>query len=324
MTAAPPSPPPASPSISSLASIDDVASRLAATGYVADRVVATTVFLAERLGKPILAEGPAGVGKTELAKALASALPARLVRLQCYEGLDEARTLYEWKYGKQLLYTQLLKERVDDLTAGSADLRDAVDRLAAADDAFFSEAFLEPRPLLDAIRSPDPVVLLIDEVDRAEDELEAFFLEVLAEMQVTVPELGTLRARSRPLVVLTSNASRELSDALRRRCLFLPMDYPDAQREAAIVRSRVPGIEDALAARIASFVGGLRRLELKKQPSIAEAIDWARALIALGGADLGEDAARATLAVLVKYSGDLELAHRELPRLLERARGDAD
>ena len=301
-----------------LASIDDAAARLADVGYVADRAVATAVFLAERLGKPILAEGPAGVGKTELAKALAAALPARLVRLQCYEGLDEARTLYEWKYGKQLLYTQMLKERIDELTAGAASLADAVDRLAAADDAFFSERFLEPRPLLEAIRADQPVVLLIDEVDRAEDELEAFFLEVLAEMQVTVPELGTLRARTRPMVVLTSNATRELSDALRRRCLFLPMDYPDRAREAAIVRARVPGIADALADRIAGFVAGLRGLDLKKRPSIAETIDWARALLVLAADDLPEAAVRRTLPLLVKYAGDLELAEGALPTLLPR------
>jgi MoxR-like ATPase len=303
--------------VSGFDSVDDALARLGGAGYLADSTIATAAFLASRLAKPILAEGPAGVGKTELAKALARATDARLLRLQCYEGLDEARTLYEWKYGKQLLYIQLLRDSVAGQLAGAATLADAVERLASSDDAFFSERFLEPRPLLEAVRATDPVVLLIDEVDRAEDELEAFFLEVLAEMQVTVPELGTFRATRPPLVVLTSNATRELSDALRRRCLYLPMQYPDAAREAAIVATHAPEVGPALAAELVRFVGGLRRLDLRKRPSIAETLDWARALIVLGARSLDETVVKDTLTLLVKYEGDLELATKETPRLLQ-------
>jgi MoxR-like ATPase len=301
-------------------SIEDAIEKLGGTGYVADRAIGTTLFLAGALERPILVEGPAGVGKTELAKATAAATGRELIRLQCYEGLDEARTLFEWKYGKQLLYSQLLRDHVAELTAGATDLREAAARLAAADDAFFSEPFLDARPLLQAIRAPAPVVLLIDEIDRAEDELEAFFLEVLAEWQVTVPELGTLRAIHPPLVVLTSNATRELSDALRRRCLFLAIDLPDARREAAIIARRVPGIAERLAGEVARFVAAVRGLELKKPPSIAESIDWARALVVLAAPELGDDAVRASLTALVKFPGDAALVAGDLPRLLATAR----
>jgi MoxR-like ATPase len=299
-------------------SIDDVVTRLAQTGYIADRALATTVFLADKLEKPILAEGPAGVGKTELAKALAQVLGTELLRLQCYEGLDEAKTLYEWEYPKQLLYTQILRDKIGEVVAGADTLTAAVDRIAAQEDAFFSERFLLQRPLLRAITAEHRAVLLIDEVDRAEAELEAFFLEVLAEFQVTVPELGTLRARHRPMVVLTSNNTRELSDALRRRCLHLWLDFPSAERELAIVRSRVPGIEEGLAAEVVRVVQAVRGLDLKKRPSVAETIDWARALVVLNVDRLDATLARETLNLLVKYEGDMATTAAKLPSLLAR------
>ncbi len=297
-------------------SVDSVADHLRQVGYIPDDQVATAIFLAAQLEKPILAEGPAGVGKTELAKAVAGALNTELVRLQCYEGLDEAKTLYEWKYPKQLLYTQMLRDKIGDIVSQADDLAGAVDRIADQEDAFFSERFLSERPLLKAIRAPKRVVLLIDEVDRAEDELEAFFLEVLAEFQVSVPELGTLTAKHRPLVFLTSNSTRELSDALRRRCLYLPMGFPSRERESEIVQTRVPGIKQALADKLAAFVTNLRELDLKKTPSISETLDWARALVVLSADELGEDVARQTLNVLLKYEGDIEIANDKVAALL--------
>jgi len=296
--------------------VDSVVAKLRSVGYIPDDALATTVFLAAALKKPILAEGPAGVGKTELAKALASALDTELVRLQCYEGLDEAKTLYEWKYPKQLLYTQMLRDKIGDVVAGATSVAEAVDRIAEHEDAFFSERFLSERPLLRAIRADKQVVLLIDEVDRAEDELEAFFLEVLAEFQVSVPELGTLRAAHEPMVVLTANSTRELSDALRRRCLYLPMHFPAREREAQIIRTRVPGIDASLAEQLAAFVAGLRQLDLKKTPSISETLDWARALIVLGTDTLGEDVVRQSLSLLLKYEGDIEVAADNVTALL--------
>jgi MoxR-like ATPase len=271
------------------ASVADVRDRLAAVGYLADDEVATTVFLADRLGKPLLVEGPAGTGKTELSKAVAASTGADLLRLQCYEGLDEARALYEWNYKKQLLRIQATNQG-ETWSDTSEDI--------------FSEDFLLSRPLLTAIRNDGQTVLLIDETDKADVEVEGLLLEVLSDFQITIPELGTVRAARRPFVVLTSNATRELSEALKRRCLYLHLDYPDAAREKAIVLSRVPELPEGLADSLVQVVRALRAMELKKAPSIAESIDWAHTLLALGLDTLDEDAVKGTLGVVLKHASD--------------------
>lgn len=276
---------------------DDAAARLQAVGYLADAATATTAFLAGALEKPLLLEGPAGVGKTELAKAVARAHGAELVRLQCYEGLDEARALYEWNYKKQLLRIQA--------AGGSQDWD-------STHDDIFTDEFLLTRPLLSAIRRDAPTVLLIDEVDKTDVEVEGLLLEVLSDFQVTIPELGTVTATRRPFVVLTSNASRELSEALKRRCLYLHLDHPDLERERAIVMGQVPEVDEAVARQVVEVVARLRALDLKKSPSIAESIDWARTLVALEIGDLDEDAAVATLGVVLKHVSDQQKAVHEL------------
>ncbi|GAA4086722.1 AAA family ATPase [Nocardioides kongjuensis] len=278
----------------------DAATRLATAGYLADAATATTTYLAGALEKPLLLEGPAGVGKTELAKAVSRATGAELVRLQCYEGLDEARALYEWNYKKQLL-------RIQAANAGDS----GVDWDATHDD-IFSEEFLLTRPLLTAIRREEPTVLLIDEVDKTDIEVEGLLLEVLSDFQVTIPELGTVAATRRPFVVLTSNASRELSEAVKRRCLYLHIDYPDAERERQILQQQVPGLDDRIAEQLVTTVGRLRELELKKAPSIAESVDWARTLIALEIRDLDAKAITDTLGAVLKHQSDHERAVKEL------------
>ena len=302
---------------SSFLSIDDVVRRFAAAGYITERRLATTVFLVTQLNKPVLLEGPAGVGKTELAKVLATVTGRRLVRLQCYEGQDETRALYEWDYGKQLLYTQMLREKINDIIADAADIPAAVARIEAHDGVFFSDHFLVARPLLDAIRGEQPAVLLIDEVDRADEALEAVFLECLGEYQVSVPEIGTYTARTPPYVVLTSNNTRDLSAALKRRCLHLFLDYPDAERELEIVRSKQTGLPEAAARQLVQVVRGLRELPLRKSPSISETIDWARTLTVLGVDELDADVLADTVNIVLKYERDMRRAVGVLPRLVD-------
>ena len=273
-----------------------VSAALRRQGYLADEHIAQVVFLATRLSKPVLVEGPAGVGKTELAKALAGALGRRLIRLQCYEGLDEAKALYEWNYRKQLLRLQADRARAWE----------------EVEEDIFSEPFLLTRPLLEAIRSPEPVVLLVDEVDRVEVETEALLLEILAEFQVSIPELGTMRAASHPSVVLTSNNTRELSEALRRRCLCLHIGYPAPEREKEILLERVPGLPDALAEQVARLVRSLRLLGLRKPPSVSESIDWAQTLLTLGMERLDRRTATETLHVVLKHQPDIEKAAADL------------
>jgi MoxR-like ATPase len=280
------------------ASVDAVTKELGDVAYLADTNISGVVFLADRLMKPVLVEGPAGVGKTELAKAVATSTGARLIRLQCYEGLDESKAIYEWNYKKQLLRIQADREHERDWETVEADI--------------FSEPFLLTRPLLEAIRATEPVVLLIDEVDRVEIETEALLLEVLSDFQVSIPELGTMKGTQIPFVFLTSNNTRELSEALKRRCLFLHIDYPDIEREKEIVRVRVPEIDSALAEQIAKVVNSIRNLDLKKAPSISETIDWARTLVYLGRNEITPEVLGDTLHVLLKYQSDIGKARKEL------------
>jgi MoxR-like ATPase len=290
--------------------IADVRQRLGQQQYIASDEISTVVYLAQALGKPILAEGPAGVGKTELAKAWSASSGAPLVRLQCYEGLDESKALYEWEYAKQMLYTQLLRDTLRHILGDVTSLREAAQRLAEEEDIFFSENFLLPRPLLTAMTADEPVVLLIDEIDRADVEFEAFLLEVLSDFQVTVPELGTIRAKHQPLVVLTSNNTRELSEALKRRCLYLYVDYPSHQDEMDIVRLKVPDLGPEMARQAVAVVQQLRNMDLRKVPSVSETLDWARALVALNAKEIDEETLNNTLTVLLKYEVDVQKARR--------------
>ncbi|MCP5043166.1 MAG: MoxR family ATPase [bacterium] len=303
--------------------VNRVITDLEKQGYVCDKRIATVVFLAQQLGKPVLIEGPAGVGKTELAKVVATALGRELIRLQCYEGLDEAKALYEWEYSKQLLYTQLLKDQVSEAMSGAKSLTEAADRVASEDSVFFSERFVVPRPLMKAITSEEPVLLLIDEVDKSDPEFEAFLLEVLSDFQVTVPELGTIVAKQIPLVMLTSNDAREMSDALKRRCLHLWIDYPSQELELRILDQKVPEIDKRLAQDLVSLMHSIRELDLKKVPSISETLDWARSLLALNAGDLDETIVTDTLNVILKYEGDINKAQKELSKLLEQKAAQA-
>lgn len=285
-------------------------------GYVSDEQIATALFLAQKLEKPLLVEGPPGVGKTELAKATAEYLGLDMIRLQCYEGLDESKALYEWQYGKQLLYTQVLKEKLGDVMQGAATLDESMSRLGGFEDVFFSEQFLQTRPLLQALKSDNGTVLLIDEIDKSDDEFEAFLLEILSDYQISIPELGTVKAKKPPLVFLTSNNTREIGDALKRRCLHLYIPFPDAARENTILQARVPELDESLRKHIVNFVQAVREMDLKKPPAVSETIDWARTVVLLNMAVLDGEFVKNTLNVLLKFKSDIENVEGELARLM--------
>ncbi len=312
------------PTGKSMTSVDEVAAALQQHRYIGSNRIATVVYLAFHLRKPVLVEGPPGVGKTALAKTTARMLDLPLIRLQCYEGLDEAKALYEWKYGKQLLYIQMLKEKLDDVLGSAATLSESVRRLHQHDDIFFSEDFLEPRPLLKALRESQGSVLLLDEIDKSDEEFESLLLEMLSDYQITIPEIGTIGAAGPPpIVFLTSNNTREVSDALKRRCLHLYIPFPDAKLEQQIIQTRVPEITAELRRQLVAFVQALRDLDLRKTPAISETIDWARTLLLLNIDALDADWVRETLSVLLKFQDDIDRVEPQLATLLRRvaARG---
>lgn len=302
-----------------LASVPAVVDALETQGYIATEAIATALFLAHHLRKPVLVEGPAGVGKTDLAVSLARSLDVPLVRLQCYEGLDESKALYEWRYGKQLLYSQILKDRIDEVIDRNDSLAASMTRLAAFKDLFFSREFLEPRPVLRAMEQAGGSVLLIDEIDKADEEFEALLLEVLSDFSVTVPEIGTIEARTPPLVILTSNKTRELGDAMKRRCLHLHIDFPDPERERRIVSARVEGVTARLLTQLVAFVQAVRQEQIRKPPSISETVDWARTLLLLHADSLDPALVSATLGVLLKRQGDVAAVATRLDALLAAA-----
>lgn len=306
------------------ASIEAVQRGFNDSGYVCTREIATTLYLAYHLGKPILVEGPAGVGKTELAKSMATFARVPLIRLQCYEGLDESKALYEWKYGKQLLYTQILKDRVQEILEGSETLADSMTKLHQYDDIFFSTHFLEPRPLLKALQQDEGVVLLVDEVDKADQEFEGFLLEVLSDFQVSIPEIGTVSAVTRPFVFLTSNNTREMSEALKRRCLYLFIPFPDADFERQIIRKHVPDISDRLVGQLVAYIHQVRKLDLRKVPSVSETIDWARVLLVLHADALENGMVRDTLNIFLKFEEDIHVVQDQLERIMDQARRIGD
>lgn len=302
-----------------LISIDAITSGLGDVGYISTPQISTALFLAHNLQKPVLIEGPAGVGKTDLAVSLARWLDVPITRMQCYEGLDEGKALYEWKYGKQLLYTQMLKEKLGEVMGDAQTLSDSHNKLNDFDDLFFSETFLEPRPLLKSMRQETGSVLLIDEIDKSDEEFEAFLLEVLSDYQVTVPEIGTIKAKVPPIVILTSNNVRELGDALKRRCLHLHITFPEAARERMIVKARVPNVNEDLLAQLVAFVQSLREEDIRKQPSISETVDWARTLLLMHADSLDAELVRNTLNVLLKHESDIESVAKEIPSLTRKA-----
>ena len=302
-----------------LASVEAIQSGFESYGYICSKKIATAVFLAFKLRKPILVEGPPGVGKTELAKTTAEMLALPLIRLQCYEGLDEAKALYEWKYGKQLLYTQVLKEKLGDLLQGAQGLAESIERLHQFGDIFYSEDFLEPRPLLKAMQEDEGAILLIDEIDKSDYEFESLLLEILSDYQISIPEIGTIKARTAPMVFLTSNNTRDISDALKRRCLHLYIPFPTVELEERIVLSRVPDVDAQLRHQLVDFVHSVRDLDLKKTPAISETIDWARSLLLLHADHLDEELVRSSLNVLLKFEDDIETAEAEMRVLLKHA-----